>query len=74
MKSKKLKIVLALNEENTLYKRAIGDMLLMLVTGKPITIPRYAIKDEDVHLLFRQIYNLLNDKKTDSTIQPGENG
>lgn len=63
-----LNIVLQLKEENTLYKRAIGDMLFMVATGRPIVVPKYDLQDEDVHLLFRQLYNLLGDK----TCQPAK--
>lgn len=66
MKAKKLKIILALKEENTLYKRAIGDLLIMAQAKKPQGSFDYELKDECLFFLFKELNQLFRKDKGQS--------
>ena len=51
-----LKIILALQEENTLLKRGIGDIFMMLVRKKGFSVIKY--NNHVLHLLFKEVYKL----------------
>jgi hypothetical protein len=61
MDAEALKIILELQEENTLLHRAIDDATVMLARGKKHTTLKYGIPC--VANLFLEIYNILPKEK-----------
>lgn len=52
MDSESLKIILELNEKNTLYRRAIGDIFTIISRGEFLNSLMYDIDDDILQALF----------------------
>ena len=62
MDAETLKIILELKEENTLYKMAMGDILLMLKGKKKFQIMQYPMINDDFSFIFNRIDTLFKEK------------
>ena len=77
MDSESLKIILELKEENTLYKRVIGEMLLIVNRGEAPLSMEYNIKDDALHFLYSRLVERFCNKcnnPSNNTDNPGNSG
>ena len=72
MDAETLKIILELKEENVLYKRAIGDLFLMINGKKKFQTIEYPMKDVCLSFLFDYVERLFQEKSEQPQNQSGD--